>query len=95
MRKTVVESIALVLTLFLLILPASPSDADPSSAPLITEVDPACEGFTLYNPTGSGINLKGYSVTDGEGTLTFVSSRTLVPSGSITVAKSTGTCWFD
>ena len=95
MRKTVAVAVLTILLFVLVPSYTSPSDAAPSSAPLITEVDPGCEGFTLSNPGGSDIDLRGYSVTDGEGTLTFVSSCILHPGGSLTVAKTSGTCWFD
>ena len=95
MRKTFGYLLVLAIISISSPLSASGTDASPSSAPLITEVDPGCEGFTLGNYGSSAIDLRGYSITDGEGTLTFVSSFILSPGGSVTVSKSTGTCWFD
>jgi hypothetical protein len=95
MRKTFGYLLVLAIISISSPLSASGTDASPSSAPLITEVDPGCEGFTLGNYGSSAIDLRGYSITDGEGTLTFVSSFILSPGGSVTVSKSTGACWFD
>ena len=61
---------------------------------LITELDPYHEGFTIYNPTVDGVNLKDYRVTDGEGTLTFTHSLTIEPGGHLTIVSAVNEDWF-
>jgi phosphatidylserine/phosphatidylglycerophosphate/cardiolipin synthase-like enzyme len=63
---------------------------------LISEVYPytASEGISLHNYGNSSIDLSGYSISDGEGILTFTSGL-LIPAGSrITVVKTAGDDWF-
>lgn len=59
---------------------------------LITEFYPCAlsddEYFVITNPSANRMNLKNYSVTDGEGTLTFVASIWLQPSSSASVSMN-------
>ena len=52
---------------------------------LISEVHPKEEYFVLSNGTVSDIDLKGYRITDGEGTLEVIRSLTVPAGGSITI----------
>ena len=64
---------------------------------LLYEVDPFgdCEGFSVFNYGADDVDLKGWSVSDGEGTLTFVKSLLMEPGTRLTVAKAIDTDhWF-
>lgn len=61
---------------------------------LITELDPYGEGFTLSNTSSTSIDIKGWYVSDGEGTVTFRQSTVISPDESITYVDKTGTNAF-
>ena len=46
------------------------------------------EGVSLFNYGPSGVDLKGWSISDGEGTLTFVKSISVAPGTRLTIAKT-------
>ena len=46
------------------------------------------EGVSLFNYGSKDVDLKGWSVSDGEGTLTFVKSITVAPGARLTIAKT-------
>ncbi|MDR0509426.1 MAG: phospholipase D-like domain-containing protein [Candidatus Methanoplasma sp.] len=53
------------------------------------------EGISLFNYGQKDMNLKGWSVSDGEGTLTFVKDVLMAPGTRLTVTKAIGTDdWF-
>ena len=84
----------------LLIISSFPIIADPSDAGFISvriaAVYPteAFEGFALEN-YGSDMDLKGYSVTDGEGNVNFTSSLTIHRGERIYFCKTAPPGWFD
>lgn len=68
--------------------------AQPTKDPVISEVmyDPpgtesAEEWLELYNPTGSAINLTGWSLKDNTGTWSFPGGTSLPAGGTLTVAR--------
>lgn len=85
---------------FLILAPAALSgdaEADSKENILIYEVYPfgSTEGVSLFNFGTSAINLKGWSLTDREGTLTFVKDLTIQPGTRLTVAKTISSDdWF-
>ncbi|MCQ2084731.1 MAG: phospholipase D-like domain-containing protein [archaeon] len=85
-----------LLLLCVLVIPQSDGSFASSGDPLlITEVSPVDEAVTIKNTGYSTVDLKGYSVTDGEGTLTFSSSYKLSPQAQIIISKDSGTDWFN
>ena len=79
----------------ILLLVGIPDTSQAASADLVlSEVMPSDEAFSLENRGASTVNLRGYTVTDGEGTLTFVSDLVLGPGSSITFAKEGSSGWF-
>jgi phosphatidylserine/phosphatidylglycerophosphate/cardiolipin synthase-like enzyme len=92
---------AIVLAVFLLsAIPISVTDgSEAASEDFIKfyEVYPVTkyEGVSLFNYGSSAVNLKGYEITDGEGTLTINSDLTLAPSARITFAADiSADDWF-
>lgn len=55
-----------------------------------TGTEPGSEWFELYNPTGSSIDISGWKITDGEGTLT-IPANTSIASGTYFLAANTTT----
>lgn len=79
-----------VLALLLLLSPiffSQISDASPDNGVLISEVYPKEEAFSLKNYGNKDVDLKGYIVGDGEGTLEITKSILLSPQEQITIAK--------
>ena len=62
--------------------------ADAASGDLqITEVHPKEEFFVITNSTSGSIDLKGYCITDGEGTLEVIRSLVIAASGTLTIGN--------
>ncbi len=79
----------------LLLIPTIPAFAAAGSPTLlITEVSPSDEGVSVQNVCATQVDLMGWSLTDGEGTLTFSESRVLRPGERITVVSEIGKSWF-
>ncbi len=53
--------------------------------------DNASEWFELYNPTGSSIDISGWSFTDGEGTVTIPVATPAITPGAYFIATHTAT----
>lgn len=92
------SALAIFLILALLSVGAV-SDSDGASSDLVrfSEVNPytSYEGFSIYNYGSSYVDLINYSVTDGEGTITFTESLELPSKTRITVVKGTDADdWF-
>lgn len=90
---------AAVLIVFLLLLIISPPlnsvSEGSSSSVMIYEIDPFgdCEGFSLFNYGTNTVDLKGHTVTDGEGTISFTGHFYIRPDTRLTFVKDTGG-WF-
>ena len=73
-------------------------DADGSFADdiKIIEVNPFgnYEGISLFNYGDNVINLRGWSLSDGEGTITFTKDIHIHPSDRMTIVNETGGDWF-
>ena len=52
------------------------------------------EGFAITN-YGSPVDMKGYTVADGEGTVSFTSSFTIYRNETVYFCKSEVPCWFE
>ena len=83
----------LVFLFFLILIPFIASDSDGR-----VELDMVCpigsEGFTIISYDPDGTDLKGWSVSDGEGTISFTESILLNPMESITVMSQTPSAWM-
>ncbi len=83
----------LVFLFFLILIPFIASDSDGR-----VELDMVCpigsEGFTIISYDPDGTDLKGWSVSDGEGTISFTESILLNPMESITVMSQTPSDWM-
>ncbi len=89
---------AVFLCLALLLAPSFftfDSDAAQNPSIQISEVYPKEEAFTLKNLGGSEADLKGYRITDGEGSIEFINSVKLAPDQQITIAKENPGNYFD
>ncbi|MCQ2079645.1 MAG: phospholipase D-like domain-containing protein [archaeon] len=96
MNKKTVTVILVLLTLSsALALEGESTDSVTVTGLLITEVSPADEAVTLTNIGGSRVDLGDYTLTDGEGTLSFGRGYGLDPGHSVTVSKESGTDWFN
>ena len=87
----------LVIASLLLVIPLSSesSDADYSSFKLYAVYPTeSFEGFAIRN-YGSPVDLKGYTVTDGEGTVSFTSSFTIYSYETVYFCKSEVPSWFE
>ncbi|MCL2317598.1 MAG: phospholipase D-like domain-containing protein [Methanomassiliicoccaceae archaeon] len=88
------RTIATIIVLsFLITAPAAlTGDAagDSKETILFYEVYPfgSTEGVSLHNYGDSNVNMKGWSLTDREGTLTFVKDVMILPGARLTVAKT-------
>ncbi|WP_400233303.1 phospholipase D-like domain-containing protein [Methanomethylophilus alvi] len=71
-----------------------PVDAAVSPSVLITEVNPYDEGVSIQNVCASQVDLMGWCMTDGEGTLTFNRSTVLHPGERLTIVGEVGKNWF-
>ena len=60
----------------------------------IYELDPYGEGFTLINTSQSTVNLRGWYVGDGEGTVSFKKTIELGAGETVTFVNKTNTNWF-
>ena len=83
-----------ILILLSVVLHASPS----GDSIIISEVvydaptpDNASEWFELYNPTGSSIDISGWSFSDGEGTATVPAGTPVIAPGAYFIATHTAT----
>lgn len=86
-----------LLIVFAAILPVGQAaGASQAGSPslLITEVSPSDEGVTLRNVCASSVDLGGWSLTDGEGSLLFGSGTVLAPGEHLTVVAKIGKNWF-
>ena len=83
----------LLLILLLAIVPFIASDSDGN-----LEFDMVCptgtEGFSIINPTHESIDLKGWSVSDGEGKVSFNESMILRPKGTVTIVSDVPEDWM-
>ncbi len=93
------SSAVLFLTVFLIMCqPLFFSDGSEASSGTVvfSEVHPKEEAFVISNVSSADVDLNGWEITDGEGTLTFVSSLVIAAGGSLTVSKEEfaheGTC---
>ncbi len=92
------KMILVILSLTLLITPslsAFESSATSGKDILISEVYPKEEAFSLMNAGSSEIDLKGYVVTDGEGTLEIIKSIKLASKQQVTFSKENTNNYFD
>lgn len=70
-------------------------DAKDADGVLIYQVNPyGNEGVSLHNYGSADVDLKGWSVTDKEGTITFSSSKVLAPGKTLVLVSKTGTDAF-
>jgi len=84
--KSVRTLFAFAAVLLLCQIPIFIDSADAVSGDiLITEVHPKEEYFVLSNGSASDINLKGYRITDGEGTLEVIRALIVPAGGSIAI----------
>ncbi len=86
----------LIVISLLITVPFLSDDSDGDfSVPRITAVYPteSFEGFAITN-YGYSMDLKGYSVTDGEGTVSFTSSLILSSHETVYFCKSETPSWF-
>ena len=83
----------LVFLLLLFLIPFIASDSDGR-----VELDMVCptgpEGFTIISYDFDGTDLKGWSVSDGEGTISFNESVFIGPMESVTVMSQTPPDWM-
>ena len=77
-------------------VPLSDTDGGRDDPLRIYEVLPTgqSEGFSLMNFSQTDIDLKGYVVSDGEGTVTFTSSLTIKARSVLTVLKAEPGAWY-
>ncbi len=52
------------------------------------------EGFSLTNTSMRTVDLRDYTVTDGEGTVSFTESMTVRPGGTVTIMESQPADWM-
>jgi len=90
-----------VLLLFLIAVPALVHENSVSAAGtekiLLYEVQPfgSYEGVSLFNYGSGDVNLKDWSISDGEGTLTFVKDVFIASETRLTIVKAVGEDdWF-
>jgi Phosphatidylserine/phosphatidylglycerophosphate/cardiolipin synthases and related enzymes len=77
----------IIIGLLTVCIPFDLSDGADNDALLLYEVSPrGAEGFSLYNYGTGTVDLKDYSVTDGEGTLTFT-GITVEPQSRVTIVN--------
>jgi HKD family nuclease len=92
--------LAVISILTIILFPAIMSDTSSSEGTekvLLYEIDPFgdYEGISLFNYGGGEVDLEGWSVSDGEGTLSFLNGITIESGTRLTIAKSIGTDdWF-
>jgi len=87
MKSAGILTAVIILGLLTVCIPIDLSDGADNDVLLFYEVSPrGAEGFSLYNYGTNNIDLKDYSVTDGEGTLTFA-GITIGPHSRITVVN--------
>ena len=81
--------IPLALTLLLCQLPFFSEDSEAAGdGLLITEVHPKEEYFVITNGTSGTVDLKGYTITDGEGTLEIIRSLKVRAGWTVTVGDT-------
>ena len=84
----------LILIFFLCLSPVlltdGPSSGEGAGGVLFSEVNPygGYEGMSVFNYGPAGVNLKGWSVSDGEGTLTFIKDIRIESGSRLTLAKA-------
>ena len=90
-----------VLLLLLIMVPALVHENTVSAAEaekiMLYEVHPfgSYEGVSLFNYGSGGVDLKGWSISDGEGTLTFVKDIYIASETRLTIVKEIGEeDWF-
>lgn len=93
------NALPLLIVVSALLLTAFPFCSDDSSADEYgLRLDMVCpsapEGFTLSNDSPIAVDLRDYTVTDGEGTVTFSQSIRLGPGQKITVMASEPVDWM-
>ena len=82
----------LVLVLIPAVCPVCDESEGHAGKILITEVQPkGIEGFTVANYGATDVDLKGYAVSDGEGTVTFTETLMLGHSESVTLSFDVNT----
>jgi len=87
MKSAGILATAIILSLLIVCVPVDHSDGADNDILLLYEVNPrGAEGFSLYNYGANTVDLKDYSVTDGEGTLTFTGVA-IPPYSRITVVN--------
>lgn len=97
MRLLVRLLLVAVVIALLLPLPAvtdRSAAASEAAGVVISGVSPGEEGISLTNTGQNDADLKGLSVTDGEGTLTFVRSLVLGPGDTVHLVKQKGAGWY-
>ena len=98
MKSSVTASIIMVAMLLMVCMPfvSDTTDADDSTT-LFSEVNPfgSYEGFSLYNYGNSTVNLKDYTITDRECTISITVDIKINPSTRVTfVANIDSADWF-
>lgn len=89
MRPLVLVFLAVLVTVTPAFMAVESVSATPDGI-LISEVQPkGIEGFSLHNIGDRRLDLKGYSLSDGEGELVFTKSIILEPLADITVSFDT------
>jgi hypothetical protein len=87
MKPAGILAAVMILSLLIVCIPTNLSDGADNDVLLFYEVSPrGAEGFSLYNYGTNTVDLKDYSVTDGEGTLTFT-GVTIGPHSRMTVVN--------
>lgn len=89
-------SLIVVIAVLLTALPLTSSDSDASEDAL--RLDMICptapEGFRIMNVSAHTVDLRGYTVTDGEGTVTFSERLDIPPGCTVTVMSSQPEPWM-
>jgi len=87
---------ALVVIALIFTFPVSETEGSVDDPICLYEVFPigSSEGFALLNYSTEEIDLKGYTVSDNVGTVTFTSSLKLQSGSVITILKNTPESWY-
>ncbi|AIZ56613.1 cardiolipin synthase [Candidatus Methanoplasma termitum] len=96
MRRT---SIVIFLSLIIIfpVMASGDSSSETAEKVLLYEINPFgnYEGLSLFNYGDGDVDLKGWSISDGEGTLTFISGIKIASGARLTLVKAVGADdWF-
>lgn len=89
--------VAAIFSIILLTVIFSPFSAGtPVDDLRISEVDPfgEYEGVSLFNYGTDVIDLRGWSISDGEGSISFTKTLHIMPDSRVTIVREMGENWF-